>query len=141
MKVPDPWQTISNMAHEARENGGYSTLPTPDGHSLLKLWRMGPVTRFFIGAEEVSGAAFEDEVQVQWAVWQLLKEGRASHQFAGGVEDSELLAAHLTKRELAEIHVLAGVLASIPDLSDAVYRTKQAVGLLMGEWAERDTDA
>jgi hypothetical protein len=141
MKVPDPWQTISNMAHEARENGGYATLPTPDGHSLLKLWRMGPVTRFFIGAEEVSGAAFEDEVQVQWAVWQLLKESRASHQFAGGVEDSELLAAHLTKRELAEIHVLAGVLASIPDSSDAVDRTTQAVGLLMGEWAERHNDA
>ena len=141
MKVPDPWQTISNMAHEARENGGYATLPTPDGHRLLKLWRMGPVTRFFVGAEEVSGAAFADEVQVQCMALQLLKAGRASSEVAGSVEDSESLAAHLTKRELAEIHVLAGVLASIPDSSDAVDRTTQAVGILMGEWAERDTDA
>jgi hypothetical protein len=141
MKVPDPWQTISNMAHEARENGGYATLPTPDGHSLLKLWRMGPVTRFFIGAEEVSGAAFEDEVQVQWAVWQLLKEGRASHQFAGGVEDSELLAAHLTKRELAEVHCLAALISAGTEGYLAVEAAVQAVSVLIDKWAERDNDA
>jgi hypothetical protein len=142
MSLFDPWQTISNMAHEARENGGYATLPTPDGHRLLKLWRMGPVTRFLIGSEEVAGPEFADEVQAQYHAWQHQQEMK--HGFpgvTGFVDDWDLPATELTKRELAEIHILAGAAAKISDAYELVSFTKLAVGLLMEEWAERDGNA
>ena len=142
MSLFDPWQTVSNMAHEARKNGGYATLPTPDGHRLLKLWRMGPVTRFFIGAEEVAGPEFADEVQAQYHAWQHQQEMK--HGFpgvTGFVDDCDLQATELTKRELAEVHCLAALLSNGTEESRAVDDAILAVSVLMDKWAERETDA
>jgi hypothetical protein len=107
MKVLDPWQTISNMAHEARENGGYATLPTPDGHRLLKLWRMGPVTRFFIGAAEVSGSAFADEVCAQFQAGNQQENERGLFGVGGFIEGIKVGAADLSTDDLAEVHGVA----------------------------------
>lgn len=129
------WQTVCDMAHEARENGGSVWLEAANGNPSLMLIRQGPITRFYISGYEVSGGAFADSI------------GARSEQDQATEGDdlitvySELPATELTKRELAEIHVLAGVLASIPDSSDAVDRTTMAVGILMDEWQERDGNA
>jgi len=141
MNLFDPWQTVSNMAHEARENGGYAQLPTPDGRRLLRLWRMGPVTRFFIGPEEVSGSAFADEVYAQYQAGKQQEKERGLSGVAGFVEGSEARAADLTKRELAEVHCLAALLSNGTEEYRAVDDAVLAVSVLMDKWAERDTDA
>ena len=161
MSQLDPWEKISEMAHEARStNSGHVFAAVVPGEPPLRLWRQGPITRFYLGEQEVIAPVFAVALSGQR---QMLKEliAKVRQEKGAGPDTNDTdpadlpamprdyfdeygvqidAAAGLTKREYAEVHVLAGALCSISDAHEAVDYAKLAVSILVGEWAERETE-
>ena len=160
----DPWDRISAMATDARStDDGIMVYPIARGYPRLKLWRQGAITRFFVGDKEVVAPDFAAQLSVQHEgtkqlhpeVQSIFKPGPVTgNPAAGGADlpampykfycvegDEHISVPGLTKREYAEVHALASALTKISDTFEAVSYAKQAVAILMDEWAERDSNA
>jgi hypothetical protein len=132
------------------------------GWSQLKLWRQGPITRFFIGDQEVAAPIFalelsrqhEAQKQVEAETNPLLQPVLVTGTPEVKNADRPAMprdffdeygvhvdaAAGLTKREYAEVYVLAGAVVN-PDARSAVDHALLAVSILIDVWAERDSNA
>ena len=162
MSQLDAWERISEMATHARSTEDGSVFADVVlGEPLLRLWRQGPITRFYLGEHEVIAPVFAVALSGQRQMLEELLAKAGQEKVAGpDTNDNDPAdrpamprdffdeygvhidaVAGLTKREYAEVHVLAGALYSISDPHEAVDYAKLAVSILVGEWAERDSNA
>ena len=160
----DPWDRISAMATDARStDNGIMVCTMARGYPVLKLWRQGAITRFFVGEREVVAPEFASQLsfqheakqEVQAEVQSIFKLGTVAATPESENADRPAMPrdffdeyglkvaeeAGLTKREYAEVHALASALTKIEDTYEAVSYAKQAVSILMEEWAERESNA